>query len=206
MSSSSHSHHHHRSNSIFKRIKNFLFPPRRNQYLVQHGFFDSFDEHKVSRAPERFPYLPYSLLDLLESRTIVDLNIFVAAHTSTAAWLSRRNDMVLGRKSRYHWHSKRVGMIADYTEYKGKPIDLLIWDSRHAPDDWKGFVDAHLAPRGVVILVYSSFHDAMEHGWGTVGEVLTARGMKTLEFCNPGPHTEVMTAELYYPQDNVLGI
>ena len=192
---------------FFRRIKNFFFPPVHNQYLLQHGFFDSFDERKYMRSPELFPYLPYSLQDIIESKMLTGLKVFVASHTSTAVWLSRRKNLItLGRKSHYRWRSDRVKTITDYREYGGDKLDMLIWDSHRIPEDWQSFIEANLSPRGVVIIVFYNLHDAMELGFGVLGDVLLERGLKSLEFQNPGPHTEIMTAELYYPQDNVLNI
>ncbi len=63
-----------------------------------------------------------------------------------------------------------------------------------------------LSPRGVVIFVYSQYFDALENGLGALCDHLDKLGMRNLEFRNPGPRREIMTAVLYYPRDNALDI
>ena len=191
---------------MLTRIKNFFTFRKRNSYLDAHGFYESFKNRSEKRSPGYYFYMPYSLADILEVKKISGMNVFVASHVSTAALLMRRkNTVTLGRTSQYHWHG-HVDMISSCREYRGDKLDIVIWDSHRMPDDWEGFIDAHLSPRGVVIIVYFDYFGAMEHGFGMLGDVLVKRGMKRLPFVNPGPHNDTMTAELFYPQDNVLDI
>ena len=53
-------------NAFLKRIEKFFTGNKPSQYLEEHGYYDSFDDDKYARSPESFPYLPYSLQDLLE--------------------------------------------------------------------------------------------------------------------------------------------
>ncbi|MBQ6351743.1 MAG: hypothetical protein IJJ28_00565 [Lentisphaeria bacterium] len=199
-------HHHHRD-GIIKKIKLYFARKKHNVYLDQHGYYDSFDDHKYAKSPESFPYFPYSLEDVLESRKPQNLNIFVAAHRSTARWFKRRhNTVTLARPQHNENHYSSLKHIASYKEYRGPKIELLIWDSHDRPADWNAFIDANLAPNGVVIMVYSDRSDAMEQGFGYLGDYLTQKGFKSMEFQNPGPRREVMTAEMYYPEENVLNI
>ena len=201
------SEHHHHHDSIFNKIKGYFTRKKRHLYLEQHGYYDSFDDRKYSASPSSFPYLPYSLEDVLESRKPSNLNIFVASHRSTAHWFKRRaNDVTIARPPHNDHHYSSVKHIGSYSEYSGPKIDLLIWDSHEKPSAWDRFLDANLAPRGVVIIVYSNRSDAMEQGFGYLGDYLTGKGYKSLEFQNPGPRREIMTAEMYYPADNVLNI
>ena len=146
-------------------------------------------------------------MDILEGKRLEGLNVFVASHPSTAAWLSRRqNTVTLGRKLHRHWRNDRVKTVFDYRECGGEKFDLVIWDSHYLPEEWQNFVDVNLSSRGVVIFVFTNFYAAIELGFGSLCDILVERGMKSLAFVNPGPRTEIMTAELYYPRDNVLDI
>ena len=197
----------HRRSGFWERLKKFLFPPNHNLYLQQHGFFASFDEREYARSPELYPYLPYSLQDVIENKRLTGFNILVASHTSTARWLSRRkNTVTLGRISYASRRKFQIRMLNDFREYNGQKLDVLIWDSRRRPENLTNFIESKLSPTGIVIIVYTDRAAALKSGFDAIGEALVARKMKCLEFQNPGPRNEIMTAELYYPQDNVLNI
>jgi len=150
--------------------------------------------------------MPYSLGDLLEHKTITGFNILVASHRSNAIWFAHRNNRVtIGR----FWHSRHknsnIKQIDDIMNYNGAPVDLLIWDSPSMPANWEKLAN-QLSPRGVVIIVYENYYFAMDSGFNELGDLLSSMGMKSLEFHNPGPRHEIMSAELYYPDDNILNI
>ena len=193
---------------FWSRVKRFFNLAKRNEYLEQYGYYDSFDDHRYARSPESFPYLPYSLQDMLSGRRIDGANVLVAAHYSTARWfLHGKNKVTLAR----HLHdgksgSSRLNYIDSYRSYSGKPVDILVWDSHSMPPDWKEFIDKVMSPRGVVIFAYSQYFDMLENGLAELCESLKKRGMRSLEFRNPGPRRGLMTAEVYYPRDNVLDI
>ena len=192
--------------SIIKRIKSLFRIRRHNIYLEQHGFYTSFNDRQYARSAGIYPFLPYSLADLLEHRSITGINILIASHRSNAIWFAHRNNQVtIGR----FWHSRRknpkIRQIDDIMNYSGDPVDMLIWDSLQMPANWEKLVNL-LSPRGVVIIVYENYYFAMDSGFSELGDLLTARGMKSLEFHNPGPRHEIMSAELYYPTDNLLNI
>ena len=192
--------------SIISRLKALFRVRKRNLYLEQHGFYNSFDERKYARSAGVYPFLPYSLTDLLEHRQITGTNILIASHRSNAIWFAHRNNQVtIGR----FWHSRRhnpkIRQIDDIINYDGAPVDMLIWDSSQMPDNWEKLV-GFLSPRGVVIIVYENYYFAMDNGFNELGELLASRGMRSLEFHNPGPRHDIMSAELYYPRDNILDI
>lgn len=195
---------------IFKRVGRFFATLKSNPYLEQHGHYDSFDDRKYARSPESFPYLPYSLQDLLEAKKLANMNVLVASHRSTALWLRRgkKNTVTLARPR--HGGSEnqhgRLLHVDTYKDYSGKPVDILVWDSHTMPPDWAEFIARVLSPRGVVIFVYSQYFDALENGLGALCDHLDKLGMRNLEFRNPGPRREIMTAVLYYPRDNALDI
>lgn len=192
-------------NSFFGRIKKLLWGNRHNTYLAQHGFYESFNDRKYRRSAGVHPFMPYSLADLLEHKTLANLNVLIATHRSSAIWFSHRNAKVT--ISRY-WHSRRntgIVQIDDLLNYTGDPADILIWDSPRMPACWEKLAN-FLSPQGVVIIVYENYYFAMDGGFSQLGDLLTARGMRNLEFHNPGPRREIMSAELYYPRDNVLDI
>ena len=191
--------------SIISRIKALFLVRRHNLYLDQHGFYKSFNDRQYARSAGLHPFKPYSLSDLLEHRSITGANVLIASHRSTAIWFAHRNNQVtIGR----YWHSRRnstIKQIDDIMNYRGDPVDVLIWDSLQMPAHWEPLVNM-LAPRGVVIIVYENYYFAMDSGFNELGDLLSARGMKNLEFHNPGPRHEIMSAELYYPDDNILNI
>lgn len=192
--------------SLISRIKSLFRVRKHNLYLEQHGFYDSFDDRQYARSAGIHPFMPYSLTDLLEHRSITNANVLIASHRSTAIWFAHRNNQVtIGR----FWHSRRnngkIKQIDDIMNYSGAPVDVLIWDSRQMPANWKKLVDL-LSPRAVVIMVYENYYFAMDSGFNELGDLLISRGMKSLEFHNPGPRHEIMSAELYYPDDNLLNI
>ena len=192
---------------MISRIKDFYARRKRNAYLEQHGYYDSFDERKYERSFYLFPHMPYSLSDILAERKISGKNILVLEHTSTAYWFNHSNNIVtLARLRHGGGHHSSIRRIESYGEYDGPPIDILIWDNYTIPKNCEEFVASHLAPRGVVIMTHSHYFDAMELGMGYLGDHLMSLGMRMLTFQNPGPRRELMTAELYYPQDNVLDI
>ena len=191
--------------SIISRIKSLFLVRKRNLYLEQHGFYKSFDDRQYARSAGVYPFMPYSLSDLLEHRPITGINVLIASHRSSAIWFAHRgNQVTIGR----FWHSRRntgIRQIDDIMNYRGAPVDLLIWDSRQMPANWELLVNM-LSPRGVVILVYENYYFAMDSGFNELGDLLSSRGMKSLEFHNPGPRHDIMSAELYYPKDNILNI
>ena len=192
--------------SIISRIKAFFRIRRHNLYLEQHGFYKSFDDRQYARSAGLQPFMPYSLSDLLGHRSITGANVLIAAHRSTALWFAHRNNRVtIGR----FWHSRhsnaKIKQIDDLMNYRGEPADILIWDSQQMPVKWEKLVDL-LSPHGVAIIVYENYYAAMDSGFNTLGDLLTSRGMKNLEFHNPGPRHELMSAELYYPAENILNI
>ena len=192
--------------SILGRIQALFRVRRRNIYLEQHGFYDSFNDRKYARSAGVYPFFPYSLTDFLEHRKITGINILIASHRSNAIWFAHRNNQVtIGR----FWHSRRhnpkIRQIDDIINYAGAPIDMLIWDSPEMPANWEKLVDL-LSPRGVVVIVYENYYFAMDNGFNELGEYLNSRGMRSMEFHNPGPRHEIMSAELYYPRDNILDI
>ena len=203
--------HHKTKGGFWKRIGNFFRFTRRQPYLEQRGYYDSFDDGIYARSPESFPYLPYSLQDMLEAKKIVGKNVLVASHRSTALWFrqGRKNQITLARP-RSEENKGRQGRLLhvdSYKDYVGEPVDILFWDSHTMPADWKEFVARVLSPRGVVIFVYSQYFDALENGLGALCDHLASLGMRSLEFSGPGPRREIMTAELYYPpRDNALDI
>ena len=192
--------------SIISRIKALFRVRRHNLYLEQHGFYKSFDDRQYAKSAGIHPFLPYSLGDLLEHRAITGINVLIATHRSTAIWFAHRNNRVtIGR----FWHSRHknsnIKQIDDIMNYRGAPVDMLIWDSQQMPANWETLV-ALLSPRGVVIIVYENYYFAMDSGFNELGDLLSSMGMKSLEFHNPGPRHEIMSAELYYPDDNILNI
>ena len=189
--------------SIIKKIKNFLLRHRRNPYLKEHGYYDSFGEHRGHTFS--YPHLPYSLYDVLSAKRITRKNILVIEHRSTAYWFAGNGTEVTLAQPSGGQHSL-VKRVDSYRDYDGAPIDILIWDSHTLPTDWEEFISAHLSPRGVVIITYSHYFDALDQGFGTLGDHLLSRGLRLLAFKNPGPKRDVMTAEFYYPEDNVLDI
>lgn len=196
---------------FWKRIGKLFASGRRHQYLEQRGYYESFDDDRYSRSPESFPYLPYSLQDMLEAKRIVGKNVLVASHRSTALWFrqGKKNRVTLARPRREENKDRqgRLQHVDSYKEYDGDPVDILVWDSHTMPADWKDFIARALSPQGVVIFVYSQYFDALENGLGALRDHLVSLGMRSLEFCNPGPRREIMTAELYYPpRDNALDI
>lgn len=195
---------------IFRRFGSFFAVRKRNSYLEQHGFYESFDDKRYARSPESHPYLPYSLQDLLEVKKISGKNVLVASHRSTALWLRRgkQNTVTLARPRPAGQESRhgRLLHVDNYQAYAGAPVDILVWDSHTMPEDWKEFIARVLSPRGVVIFVYSQYFDALENGLGALCDHLESLGMRSLEFRNPGPRREIMTAVLYYPRDNALDI
>ena len=199
-----------KSKNPFKRIGGFFARRKRNAYLDQHGYYDSFDDRTYSRSPESYPHLPFSLQDLLEAKNISGRNVLVATYRSTALWLRAggRNTVTLARP-RHGGNPDRPGRLRhvdSYKEYDGAPVDILVWDSHATPPDWKDFIARALSPRGVVIFVSSKIFDALENGLGALCEHLESLGMRHLEFSNPGPRREILTAVLYYPRDNALDI
>ena len=195
---------------FFKRVGGFFAVRKRNSYLEQHGFYESFDDRRYAHSPESHPYLPYSLQDLLEAKKISGKNVLVASHRSTALWMRRgkQNTVPLARPRPGGTENQRDRLlhVDNYQEYAGAPVDILVWDSHTMPSDWKEFVARVLSPQGVVIFVYSQYFDALENGLGALCDHLASLGMRCLEFRNPGPRRELMTAVLYYPRDNVLDI
>ena len=193
---------------LLKRIGAF-FTRKRHSYLEQHGYYDSFSDKKYMRSPESFPYLPYSLQDILEDRKLSGLNVLVAAHRSTALWLRRgkKNTVTLGRLRHDGGNgSGRLQYIESYRQYAGPPLDIIVWDGHQMPENWTEFLGRALSPRGVVIFVTAHYFDAMENGLGAICEQMTELGMRQLEFWNPGPRREILIAILCYPRDNVLDI
>ena len=197
-------------NGLFGGLGRLFTHRKENAYLRQHDYYDSFDDKKRVRTPEAFPYLPYSLQDLLESKKLSGMNILVAAHRSTALWLRRggKNTVTLARPR----HDGKIGesgrlqYLESYRNYNGKPLDLLIWDSHRVPGDWEAFTARVLAPNAVAVLVTSEELCEPDNGIVTLIDAFAKRGMRQLEFRNPGPRREVMTAVLCYPRDNVLDI
>lgn len=196
---------------FWKRIGKLFASSQRHPYLEQRGYYDSFDDDRYMRSPESFPYLPYSLQDMLEAKKIVGKNVLVASHRSTALWFrqGKKNSVTLARPR--HAENKgrqgRLQHVDSYKDYNGAPVDILVWDSHTMPPDWKEFIARVLSPQGVVIFVYSQYFDALENGLGALCDHLASLGMRCLEFCNPGPRREIMTAALYYPpRDNALDI
>ena len=199
-----------KSKNPFKRIGGFFARRKRNAYLDQHGYYDSFDDRTYSRSPESYPHLPFSLQDLLEAKNISGRNVLVATYRSTALWLRAggRNTVTLARP-RHGGNSGRPGRlqyVESYKEYSGDAIDILVWDSHTMPTDWKEFIARVLSPKGVVIFVYSQYFDALENGLGALCDHLETLGMRQLEFRNPGPRREILTAVVCYPRDNALDI
>ena len=202
-----HHHHHHRRFNIIRRIKEFFARRKRNAYLEQHWYYESFTTNGYQQDFHILPYMPYSLYDVLSGKNISNKNILVIDHHSTAHWFERtQNTVTLARLQHYGGHYSRIRRIESYQKYEGEPIDILVWDCHIAPPDWESFIASHLSPQGVVIITYSHYFDAMDLGFGQLGEHLMSKGMRVLTFKNPGPQRELMTAELYYPRDNVLDI
>jgi len=201
-------HHDSKDDGIWVRIKRFFSVGRYNSYLAQHGYYDSFNEHRYSRTPGAFPHLPYSLQDMLSAKRIDGVTVLVAAHYSTARWfLHGKNTVILARQLRdTNGGSSRIRYVDSYRNYNGDKVDILVWDSHHIPPDWEEFIAKNLSPRGVVIFSYSQYFDELEKGLAGLCDHLVKKGMRSLEFRNPGPRREIMTAELYYPRDNVLDI
>ena len=199
-----------RKDGFFKRVGRVFAARKRHSYLEQHGYYDSFDDKRYARSPESYPYLPYSLQDLLDAKKISGMNVLVASHRSTALWLRRggKNTVTLARPRRSGTENQRGRLqhADSYQDYSGPPVDILVWDSHTMPSDWEEFVARALSPRGVVIFVYSQYFDALENGLGALCDHLDKLKMRNLEFRNPGPRREIMTAVLYYPRDNVLDI
>lgn len=202
--------HHRDGENFWKRLGRLFASGRHHPYLEQHGYYESFDDDRYARSPESFPYLPYALQDMLEAKKIAGKNVLVASHRSTALWFRRgkRNTVTLARPRRDENKGRhgRLEHIDSYRDYQGAPVDILIWDSHNMPEDWAEFIARVLSPRGVVIFVYSQYFDALENGLGTLRDHLVSLKMRSLEFSSPGPRREIMTAELYYPRDNVLDI
>ena len=199
-----------KNGNIFKRIGDFFSRRRRNSYLEQHGYYDSFNDKVYSRSPESFPHLPFSLQDMLEAKKISGKNVLVASHRSTALWFrsGKKNKVTLARP-RHDGNSGRPGRLLhvdSYKEYSGDAVDILVWDSHTMPPDWKEFIARVLSPKGVVIFVYSQYFDALENGLGALCDHLETLGMRQLEFRNPGPRREILTAVVCYPRDNALDI
>ena len=199
-----------KSKNPFKRIGEFFARRKRNSYLEQHGYYDSFDDRIYSKSPESFPHLPFSLQDLLEAKKITGKNVLVASHRSTALWFraGKKNAVTLARP-RLAGNSGRPGRLQhvdSYKEYVGAPVDILVWDSHTMPADWREFIARVLSPRGVVIFVCSRYFDALENGLGALCDHLESLGMRRLEFSNPGPRRESLTAVVCYPRDNALDI
>lgn len=195
--------------SFWKRIAGVFSLRKRHPYLEQHGYYDSFSDRKYMRSPESFPYLPYSFQDILEDKDISGKNVLVASHRSTALWLRRggKNSVTLGRlRHDGKAGSGRLKYIESYRHYEGGPVEILVWDTRLFPGDLAEFIDRTLSPRGVAIFVTGHYFDALENGLGALCDHLEARGMRRLEFRNPGPRREELTAVLCYPRDNVLDI
>ena len=196
-----------RRSGFLTRIGRFFSARKRNAYLEQYGYYDSFDARRLAHSPGAYPYLPYSLQDMLNAKRITGKNVLVASHYSTALWFAGgRNTVTLARELRDGKGSSRLRYVGSWREYSGPPVDIMVWDSHAMPSDWGTFADRVLSPRGVVIFVYSQYFDALESGLGALCEYLVKAGMRSLEFRNPGPRRELMTAELYYPRDNVLDI
>ena len=202
-----------RSNKIknpFKRIGEFFARRKRNEYLEQHGYYESFDDRTYSRSPESFPHLPFSLQDMLEAKKITGKNVLVASHRSTALWFraGKKNAVTLARPrpASNSEHQSRLKYVDSYKEYVGDPVDILVWDSHTVPVDWREFIARVLSPRGVVIFVSSKIFDALENGLGALCDHLESLGMRQLEFRNPAPRRENLTAVVYYPRDNALDI
>lgn len=195
---------------LFGSIKRFFTFRKPNAYLEQHNYYDSFNEKNHVRTPESFPYLPYSLQDLLESKKLSGRNILVASHRSTALWLRRggKNTVTLARPRHDGkiGESSRLQYLESYRNYNGGPVDLLIWDSHRVPGDWEEFTARVLAPNAVAVLVSSEELSEPGNELVTLIDTFAKRGMRLLEFRNPGPRREVMTALLCYPRDNVLDI
>ncbi|MBP5530561.1 MAG: hypothetical protein J6Y54_00840 [Lentisphaeria bacterium] len=194
----------------FKLIGEFFSRRERNEYLEQHGYYESFDDRTYSKSPESFPHLPFSLQDMLEAKKIAGRNVLVATHRSTALWFraGKKNAVTLARPRRggNSGRQSRLRHVDSYKEYDGAPVDILVWDSHVMPSDWREFVARVLSPRGVVIFVYSKYFDALENGLGALCDHLESLGMRQLEFRNPGPRRESLTAVVYYPRDNALDI
>ena len=91
-----------RKDGFFKRVGRVFAARKRHSYLEQHGYYDSFDDKRYARSPESYPYLPYSLQDLLDAKKISGMNVLVASHRSTALWLRRggKNTVTLARPRR----------------------------------------------------------------------------------------------------------
>ena len=196
---------------FWKRIGKLFVSGGRHPYLEQHGHYESFKDKRYSRSPESFPYLPYSLQDMLEAKNISGKNVLVASHRSTALWFrqGKKNQVTLARPRSEENKDRRGRLqhVDSYKDYDGAPVDILVWDSHTMPADWKEFLARVLSPQGVVIFVYSQYFDALENGLGALRDHLVSQGMRSLNFCNPGPRREIMTAELYYPpRDNALDI
>ena len=192
---------------MFERVfKKFAHRAGRNSYLEDHGFYDSFDRRLLNRSYGAHPFLPYSLADILEQKSLWGRTVFVRSHGSTARWFMKsRHRVTLGRKCRGNYQAASISYLEDVDNYVGNPIEIMIWDHPHAASNWHGIL-GHLASNAVVIIVYPDFRSTVE---GTLCEMcgeLTKRGMRMLRFQNPGPGNDMLFAELWYANDNILEI
>lgn len=187
-------------------VRQWLRKIGRNSYLEAHGFYDSFDRRRLNQSYGAHPFLPYSLADLLEQKSLWGRTVFVRSHGSTARWFARsRHRVTLGRKCRGNYQAASIDYLEDLENYSGQPIDIMVWDHPRAAANWRGILP-FLAADGVVIIVYPDLRSTVE---GTLCEMcgeLSRRGMRMLRFQNPGPRSDVIFAELWYASDNVLGV
>ena len=192
---------------MFKRIIGFFKKVPQNGYLASHGYYRSFDRKQRVKTYGKYPYLPYSLYDFLKSRPVRNKHVLVLSHGDTARWFyhNGRNTVSLGRphKNKNGNPSKSLNYLDSVRDYTGEALDLLIVDGNMDAASWehlKGF----LKPDSVLIVVHSRYKErsrcvAMEQD-------LFENKAKVLAFCNPAPAVDELFAELYYNNENFLGI
>lgn len=185
----------------------------RNSYLNCHGWYLSRERGKALNLERRsMPLLPYSLTDLLDSRTTSAMRVFVRYDMGTYRWFLHRARHVSslqidtanteGRSRFKHRVDLSREEMDKYVSSHQDKFDIAVVDGPEKGSSLNMIIRM-LNHNGVFIIVDDQYDRI---NIDDVQDDLRQAGFRSLEFVNPSPRDGTMKAALFYRDGNVLGI
>ncbi|MBY6800475.1 hypothetical protein EXM98_14130 [Clostridium botulinum] len=191
----------------------------RSSDLYKDGWIRSLVEcSPVDFKGNALPWLPYSVINLLQERLKEEMIVFEYGSGNSTLWLSKNVSQVYSVEHDLEWFNKVRNMINDNVNYKHIPLeygggyskyilkytnkfDIVIIDGRDRVNCCKNCINA-LKDDGIII-----WDDTLRDEYNEGYNYLKANGFKELKIKDIGPNriTENQTT-IFYRNKNCFGI
>lgn len=190
--------------------------PRRNTYLTDTGWFNSFGKRiPIDSKGQPIPWYSYPAIAFLEQRATDSLNVFEFGCGNSTQWWSKKAEKVVSCEHDQEWFDRIVDTLPENAECRHVPkesyahfitefkeeFDVIVIDGIERVDCALNCLGA-LKKEGVVIWDNS---DRIEYQQGY--DYLLSQGFRQLDFSGLGPIVMISTkTTIFYRSGNCLGI